>query len=106
VSTWNPFSLSAVLLFGELGSRIEFHVRYANTQDGEGSTLVLARHLIPDRVVRAPFFGKHRVQRFDRLVVTSHVCGPDELPEKLAPEHPVVIQLLAVAFELRTVLSA
>lgn len=66
---------------------------------------MVARHLITDRIVGAAFFREHRVQRFDGLIGTRCPCGPDELPEKLATEHPVVIQPLAVAFELRTVLD-
>jgi hypothetical protein len=45
------------------------------------------------------------MHRFDGLIGTICACGPDELSEKLATEHPVVIQPLAVAFELRTVLD-
>jgi hypothetical protein len=34
------------------------------------------------------------MQRFDGLVRARQACGADELPQELAAEQPVVIQLL------------
>jgi hypothetical protein len=60
---------------------------------------VVARHLVMDRVVGSAFPGEHRMQRFDGLVRARQACGADELPQELAAEQPVVIQLLVSAFE-------
>jgi hypothetical protein len=52
-----------------------------------------------DRVVGSAFSREHRMQRFDGLVGASQACRPDELPQQLAAEQPVVIQLLVSALE-------
>jgi hypothetical protein len=52
-----------------------------------------------DRVVGSAFPREYRMQRFDGLVRARQARGADELPEELAAEQPVVVQLLVNAFE-------
>ena len=61
----------------------------------------MAYRLKGDRLVRATLSGKHRVQRFDRLVRADQACCRDELTKELAAAHPVLLELLIAPLEHR-----
>ncbi len=57
------------------------------------------RRLVADRFVGPAFPREHRVLGFDGLIRAGQRCDPEKLAEKLATEHPVVLELLIPALE-------
>ena len=66
---------------------------------GEGSSFVLQRRVVADRLVGSALPHENRVLGFDRLIRTGQRRDAEELPEDLAAEHPVIFQLLIPALE-------
>jgi hypothetical protein len=64
---------------------------------------VVPNRLVRDGFVGASLAGENRVQRLDGLVGANQAGGLDELAEQLAPEQPVVLQLLVAADERRDI---
>lgn len=66
---------------------------------------MLPGDLVSHGLVRTTFTREHRVQRFDALFGAGELRGADELPEKLPPEQPVVLQLQVGTVEERDLVS-
>lgn len=63
----------------------------------------MSNRLVRDRFVGAALAGENRMQRLDGFIGANQAHGLDELAEQLAPEQPVILQLLVAALEHRDI---